>query len=249
MRTEWFTRDRVLIPLAVVLPLAACALLALFRDDFANTNAALLLVLVVVAIAAAGRRLPGWVAAASAAVWFDFFLTVPYNRLTIDNRNDVETMVLLLLVGGGVTELCVWGQRQREFALRQAGYLDGIRSAAEAVATTESSPSVLVEKIGTQLATLLGLERVRFDYNTGLDFPRLLHDGSVVRGHSAWDVERNGLPTDREIELLVESGGGFRGRFLLTATDASRPSRTERLVAVSLADQVGAALTEYDARG
>jgi hypothetical protein len=29
----------------------------------------------------------------------------------------------------------------------------------------------------------------------------------------------------------------------------SEPSQTERLVAVSLADQVGAALTEYGARG
>ncbi len=235
--------------MALALPLAACAVLALFRDDFANTNAALLLVLVVVAVAAAGRRLPGWIAAVSAAVWFDFFLTQPYNRFTIDNRDDVETMLLLLIVGGGVTELCVWGRRQRDLAVRQSGYLDGIRAAAEAVASTESSPSALVEKVGAELTALLGLERVRFDYGTGLDYPRLQHDGTVVRGQAEWDVEHDGLPTDKEVELLVESGGGFRGRFLLTATEESRPSRTERLVAVSLADQVGAALTEYDARG
>ena len=40
----------------------------------------------VVAVAAAGHRAAGVLAAVSAAVWFDFFLTVPYERFTITGR-------------------------------------------------------------------------------------------------------------------------------------------------------------------
>jgi len=106
-------------------------------------------------------RLAGVLCALSAGVWFDFFLTEPYNRFTINDRADVETTVLLLLVGVAVTELCAWGRRQAALASRQAGYLAGIYAAAEAVATTESSPSALMEKVAAELTTLLGLERWR----------------------------------------------------------------------------------------
>jgi K+-sensing histidine kinase KdpD len=86
--------------------LVACALLALVRGAIDNTNAALILVLLVVAAASTGLRLAGLLAAASSAVWFDFFLTAPYGRFTINDRADIETTVLLILVGAAVTEIC-----------------------------------------------------------------------------------------------------------------------------------------------
>jgi K+-sensing histidine kinase KdpD len=43
------------------------------------------------------------------AVWFDFFLTQPYERFTITRRTDIETTVLLLVIGVAVTEIAVWG--------------------------------------------------------------------------------------------------------------------------------------------
>ncbi|MEU7905749.1 DUF4118 domain-containing protein [Actinoplanes sp. NPDC049118] len=61
-----------------------------------------------VAVAASGNRLAGYLAALSAGVWFDFYFTEPYQRLTIGDRSDVETFVLLLAVGIAVTELAVW---------------------------------------------------------------------------------------------------------------------------------------------
>ena len=61
-------------------------------------------------------RLAGVLCALSAGVWFDFFLTEPYNRFTIDDRADAETTVLLLLVGVAVTELCARGRRQAALA-------------------------------------------------------------------------------------------------------------------------------------
>lgn len=83
--------NRAAVPAGVAAPLALTAILAPFRGSLPNTDAALALVLVVVAVAAAGRRLAGVVAAVSAAVWFDFFLSVPYERLTITRRADIET--------------------------------------------------------------------------------------------------------------------------------------------------------------
>jgi hypothetical protein len=48
---------------------------------------------------------------------------------------------------------------------------------------------------------------------------------------------------DTEIELLVESPGRLHGRHLLRASPNTAASHSERDVAVTLADQVGAALS------
>lgn len=230
---------------ALVVPLAACALLAAFRESVANTNAALGLVLVVVVFAATGRRLAGVLAALSCGVWFDFFLTEPYQRLTIDDPADVETAVLLLLVGVAVTEIALWGRRQQARASRRAGYLDGIVSAARTVADGASTES-LVGAVERQVVEVLGIDDCRFDPGTGASPPSrpLLHgDGTVTRDGQPLDVARDGLPVDDRIELPVEHGGELHGRFLLTAsTRVCRPDLDRRLVAVTLAGQVGAAL-------
>jgi K+-sensing histidine kinase KdpD len=214
-----------------------------FRDDFANTNAALLMVLVIVAAAALGGRAAGWAAAVSAAVWFDFFLTRPFQLLTITDQADVETTVLLLAVGFGVSELAAWGRRQEALAAREAGYLAGIQAAAEAVAAGRSSGE-LVDEVSRQLVQVLGLRSCRFEQGVaGLGRPpRLRADGQVEWQHQEWDVDRDGLPSDGEIELLVESKGQLLGRFMLAAGSDSHPTRAQRLVAVTLASQVGSAL-------
>jgi hypothetical protein len=241
------TRDRAAVVAGVLGPLAVTTALVPLRDSVANTSVALLLVLVVVAVAAAGNRLGGWLAAASAAIWFDFIWTQPYWTLTIRARDDVETAVLLLVVGVAITEIAAWGRRQQAAASREAGFRDGILAAAEAVATG-GSPSKIIDRVAVQLVPLLGLGRCRFDFGTGLDHPRLEHDGRVVWRRRTLDVDAEGLPSERPTELLVESGGQFRGRFLLTPGPDARPTRAERLVAAALADQVGAALAGYEAR-
>jgi hypothetical protein len=59
-----------------------------FRHSFANTDAALVLVAGIVAVAALGNRPGGWLAAVSAGIWFDFFLTKPYEHFSITSRTD-----------------------------------------------------------------------------------------------------------------------------------------------------------------
>ncbi|MGE5760382.1 MAG: DUF4118 domain-containing protein [Gemmatimonadota bacterium] len=157
-------RDRLTLIAALVAPLLLTAILAPFRTSFANTDAALALIVVVVAVAANGYRLAGILAALSSAVWFDFFLTQPYARFSISGRTDVETTILLIVIGVAVTEIAVWGRRQHEMASRRAGYLDGIRSAAAAVAAGKSSSDV-AEQVCDWLVQVLSL-RVGAGSNT-----------------------------------------------------------------------------------
>ena len=66
--------------LAVTAPLAVTAVLVPVRAGLTNAGAALILVAVIVAIAAvSGARAGGYVASASATLWFDFFSPSPTN--------------------------------------------------------------------------------------------------------------------------------------------------------------------------
>jgi K+-sensing histidine kinase KdpD len=233
---------------AVLGPLLVCAVLIPFRDSFDNANAALLLVLLIVAVASFGIRPAGVVAAVSSAVWFDFFLTLPYNRLTINDRGDIETTFLLVVIGAAVTEIAIWGRRQQARASRQKGYLDGVLTASEAVAQGGSIED-LIDQVKAELVAVLRIDEARFVAgDTRTTAPQLNHDGSVSRGTHQLKVERDGLPTNAEIELVVQHAGTARGRFLLTAAARiTRPDLEQRLVAVALADQVGAALAAQPA--
>jgi K+-sensing histidine kinase KdpD len=237
------SRDRLAVGAALAAPLALALILVPFRASFPNTDAALALLLVVVAVAAYGYRPAGYLAALSAAVWFDFFLTRPYEEFTITRRADIETTVLLLVIGAAVTELAVWGHRQHAAATRRAGYLDGISAAVQAVAAGGSA-SELIDQVSGRLTELLSLRSCTFQYGkAGLGRPaRLLPDGQVVAEQRTWDVTAEGLPYDTDIELLVESGGAFQGRFLMRASPGARPTLEQRLVAIAFADQAGAAL-------
>ena len=241
MRVQtWLGRDRLAVGAALVAPLALTVILVPFRASLPNTDAALALLLVVVAVAANGYRLAGYLAALSAAVWFDFFLTRPYEELTVTRRADIETTVLLLVIGVAVTEIAVWGRRQQAAASRRAGYLDGINAAAQAAAAG-GSPSDLTDQVSASLTELLSLRSCVFQYGkAGLGNPaRLLSNGQVVLGQRTLDLAAEGLP---DTELLVETGGVFQGRFLMRAQLDARPTLEQRLVAIAFADQVGAAL-------
>ena len=109
---------------------------------------------------------------------------------------------------------------------------------------TGGSSGDLIDEVSRQLIRVLGLRACRFQYGVaGLGQPaRLRDDGQVEWQGAVWDVERKGLPVDVDIELLVESGGLLQGRFLLSAAPDTHPTTAQRLVAVTLAAQVGASL-------
>jgi len=237
------SRDRLAGLAGLVVPLALAAVLAPFRASFPDTDAALALLLTVVAVAANGNRLAGVLASASATVWFDFFLTRPYERFAIAGRTDIETTILLLVIGVAITEIAVWGRRQHAAASRRAGYLDGISAAARAVATGDS-PAALIEQVSAQLTDLLSLSSCRFQYGVaGIGRPaRLQRDGRVTAGSRPRGFTLEGLPYGTDTELLVETGGLLQGRFLMTPAPDAHSTAEQRLIAIGFADQVGAAL-------
>jgi len=239
--TRYLTRDRAAIAAALIAPLAAAAILLPFRSSWPNTNVALLLVVVVVAVAAIGNRAAGAIAAIGAAVWFDFFFTLPYERFTIRSSADVTTFVLLLVVGVVVSQLAAYARRLKVVAITDERYLAQIHQAAT-LAQTAKSPDDVVDHVREQLVNLLDLQACRFEYGNLLGHPpRLEPDGTVVTGRGRWDVERAGLPGE-EIELRVFGNGQYYGRFMLTPKPGSRPTLQARLVAVALAGQAGRAL-------
>jgi Domain of unknown function (DUF4118) len=239
--TRYLTRDQAAIIAAVVAPLAAAAILLPWRGSWSNTNVALLLVVVVVAVAAIGNRVAGGLAAIGAAVWFDFFYTVPYERLSIRHSSDVTTFVLLLVVGVAVSQLAAHARLLKVVAITDAGYLAQIHETAALTQTARSAETV-VDHIRGQLVSLLDLQACRFEYGMLLGHPpRLEQDGTVRTGYGRWNVEAAGLP-EEEVELRVFGNDQYFGRFMLTPKPGSRPSLQARLVAVTLADQAGRAL-------
>ena len=240
-----FNRHYRLLATGLVAPLAACLILLPFRNSVPNTSVALLLVLVVVGTASGGDRLAGFLAALSAGLGFDFFLTRPYQSFTIASAADVQTTLLLLGVGVAVTEIAYRRREQQAMASKRLGYLEGVEAVAKIAAEGSSSPSALIERVADQIVQVMGLEKCRFDYGMGLDYPRLEPDGSVRWRNQSWAVDSFGLPADKDTELVVKSGGRFMGRFLLRARPRARPTQAERMVAAALAAQVGAALGAY----
>jgi K+-sensing histidine kinase KdpD len=232
---------------AIVLPLVTCAILSTFRDSISAATAVLILVLWVVAAAASGDRFAGVLAALSGGVWFDFFLTEPYQRFTIADPDDIEATVLLVLIGVGVTEIALWGHRQQAGAARRSGYLEGVLGAARIVSEGDTPASTLVDLVGRQITEVLGANSCRYIAGPIHDarIALLDHDGVVTRGGHAVDVEKSGLPYNEYVALLVRRGPRVIGHFVVTATtNVTYPSKERRQVAVLLADQVAAALDD-----
>lgn len=238
--SAWSGRDRLAVVAGLLLPLGVAAALVWFRSSFPNTDSALVLVVVVVGVAANGNRLAGVLASVSAAVWFDFFLTRPYERLVITHRDDIETTVLLMLVGVTVTELAVRGRRQRALAVTDEAYLAAIARSTE-LATTASSTSDIVTYVRGQLIALLDLRDCRFERSRFGGLPRLDADGRLRWRETSWDLDQYGMPTS-SVELLAEANGRAYARFVLDPKPGSVPPLPARRMASILAGQVGVVL-------
>ncbi len=217
------------------------AILVPFRPSFANTAAALILVAVIVAVAALGNRAAGFVATVSATVWFDFFLTRPYEKFDITHRPDIETAVCLFVVGLIVTELAARNRHHHETAVEEADFVGLIHDVSELAASGAPSRDV-VERVRRELVPLLLLRDCRYESGgTSHPMTRIEHDGQVLLAGRTWAVDQLGLPGP-EVELLVQIQGRTLGRFVLTPTPGTPVSHERRVVAVAIADQVGPSL-------
>lgn len=227
--------------LAVLGPLAVSGVLVGFREQIRPSNAALVLVLVVLAAAAVGGRGGGFVSAVVSALCFDFFFTRPYYSFTIDNRDDIETTIVLLIVGFAVGELVVRTRRSRRIAHASRREVEQVRRVAALGAGGEATGK-LIQILQRELVEALDVRGARFErppFSTAL--PRLGH-GSVTVPATA-----NGTPggPHNEVELPVWGQGRQFGRFVLVLPGDSTGisiSPEDRALAAALADQLGAAL-------
>jgi hypothetical protein len=240
-------RGGIALGAALVLPPAVCALLIPARDSLPNTDAALGLVVLVAAIAVFGGRAAGWLAAAGTALWFDFFLTVPYEHFSMTHRTDIQTTVLLLLVGGIATELAALAARRGRVVAVDEALLAVVQSTSALVARSEPADMV-IDQVTVQLRAVLGLRGCVFERGrVGAHDPRLHSDGTVRWGGTLWHMEEYGFP-EQKIELLAKYGGTAYGRFLLDPTPGTAPAIHARRTAAVLADLAATAIAQSEPR-
>ena len=193
-------------------------------------------------VAVAGGRLPGAVGGRAAAVAFDFFYTHPYLRFTIDSRDDVETTVLLLVVG-------LDGRERRHATVARARRREDMRSGEirriyrlATLGARGRAPTDVIDAGRAELVALLDLRACRFDAAPFVgDYERLERSGVVSWRDYRLQADGFELPA-AGVELLVMGRGRLLGRFVLDPTPGTGVSLEQRVVAVALADQVGAVL-------
>ena len=239
------TTDVWIMVAAVLAPIAVAAVLIPWRTQLDSGDTALFMVVVIVAVASTGRRLAALVSALVSALFFDFFLTRPYQSFRITNHADLITEILLLVVGLAVGELAARGRRHRDAAWQGRHQMALLHSVTE-LAASGKDPQVVVAVATGQLIELLFLRDCRFSaHSTDRTMARVTPEGNVAVGQDLWSTGDLGLP--RNVDLPVRSGGWLLGHFVLTPTPGKPVPPDRLLVAVAIADQVGVALAAEDA--
>jgi hypothetical protein len=223
-------------------PIVVAGALVGLRGEVQPSTIALLLMVVVVAVAAMGGRGAGAVAAVTAALAFDFFHTRPYLSLSIVSSEDAETAALLLVAGLIVGTVAGRRHTAHRSAEASRSEIRRIHRLAELVAAGED-PIDVVSACQAELTALLDLQSCHFEAPPfDISLPRLERSGGISGASTRRYVEGGfDLPSEG-VELPVLSRGQRVGRFVLNPTPAVGVSLEQQVVAVALADQVGAAL-------
>jgi hypothetical protein len=221
-------------------PLLVAGVLVPFRNDLASANIVLVFVLVVVLGAAVGTRWSGATSAVIAAMSYDFFFTRPYQSLKIDSSDDIQTTVLLLVIGFVVAELVTYSRRHRAASANRGDEIARLHRVGELVASDSDAEDVILS-VQAELIGLLSLRDCRYEtapYSSEL--PRLERNGAIAGDHRHWIGGEYTLPA-QGAEIPVLGRGREFGRLVLVPDLSVGVSIEERVVAVALADELGAA--------
>jgi hypothetical protein len=240
LRSSWFA-----ISVGGLAPIAVAGLLVSLRDEIDHANLALILVLVVVVVASLGGRRAGAVAAVTSTLAFDFFLARPYLSVRVESADDIETLLILLAVGLLVGELASRARHARRDREQAAAAVQRVHRVADAVAQGRPLGEVLAA-VQTELMGLLTLWDCWLELPPFLwVIPRLDRGGTVEGGDHEWRASAFTLPRDG-LELPVFARGVEVARLVLLAGPGTPASLDQRVVAVALADQLGAAMSVAD---
>ena len=232
----------VRVGVALLAPAVVAGALVPLRSHVLNTNLALVLVVAVLGAAVAGGRIAGVVGALSAALSYDLFLTVPYGSFKIEHGDDVETTVLLAVIGLIAGELVERARRSEAAAIARRHDLERIHRRAELAAGGER-PGRLIEQSAEELTELLDLKVCRYIPEPPPEtLPVFTHDAIRVPSDIDNDAPRSA------VALPVRAHGQDLGHFLLvfpTESFGLGASVDVKHAAVAVADQLGMALLRY----
>ncbi len=238
-------RVDVVLMAAVAAPTAMALALTPWRGRLDTADNALFLVVVIVGVASAGRRIVALVAALTAALSFDFFLTRPYYSFRITRHQDLITELLLLVLGIAVGELAARGRGHLREATQSKETVALLHSVTELVAAGRE-PREVINAALANLQQLLGLEDCYFTRrDPGNLSARINPHGELTVAGQTWATEDLGLPTSR-VDLPVRAQGWLLGHFVLTPTRGRTVEAQRLLTAVAVADLVGAVLLADD---
>lgn len=223
-------------------PLAAAALMVPLRSHVQTSSLALVMVVVVVASLVPGRRGGAVVAGISAGIWFDFFVTRPYESLSIHRSGDVQTTVLLTVVAIAIGEIAARRRSARQESAVATQEMLAVYVVAEMLSAGTNAFAV-IDAAAEQLQQLLLLDECHFERSAEpMHRPLINRAGDLEYGNLDWKLERDGLP-NRDVALPVAHRGQELGYFVLRGPAIGVPiSHDRRLAAVALGDLVGAAV-------
>jgi K+-sensing histidine kinase KdpD len=232
-----------------------------FRATIGLENVVICYLLVVVAAAAIGGRAAGIVAAVSAALAYDFFLTTPYHTLVIDSLAQVITVGLLVVTGVVVS---IGGRMRRRSAAAAEAHADAIRLLHQVTWTTAAGGAV--DRVAAEgLQRLLGARRVSIlrrspagfivtmdigDTRSPLDLEAVTHldrEGRIPLGHHRVLDGTMVLPLEGVALDLVARQQPVGYLVVIPGGDVPADP-TIRLAMAALANELAVAATEQSQR-
>ncbi len=221
--------------------IAVTGLLVSIRDWLGPSNVALVLVVIIVGAATFGGRLAGVLTSIAAALSFDYFHTQPYYNLRINDREDIITALLLLVVGLCVGELAVLRAASRREMKMHAEGASHLELVAEVVAAGADLDEVW-PVVRRALIEQLDLAECRFDpYAPKEPLTMLDRNGQISSRDLHW-VPGGGFALPAEgVAVPVVHQGHALGRLVLVPRAGKGTTKAQRRVAVALADQLAVA--------
>jgi K+-sensing histidine kinase KdpD len=232
-----------------------------FRGTIGLENVVICYLLVVVVAAAIGGRAAGIVAAVSAALAYDFFLTTPYHTLVIDTLAQVITVALLVATGIVVS---IGGRVRRRSAAAAEAHADAIRLLHRVTETAAAGGAV--DRVAAQgLQRLLGARRVSVlrrspagftvavdigDTRSPLELEALTHldrEGRIPPGHHRVLDGTMVLPLEGVALDLIARQQPVGYLVVLPGGDVPA-DRTIRLAVAAMANELAAAATAQSQR-